>query len=76
MVSVATTLELTTESGGLVIEGPGRVLIVITPAQSAALLNWRDGTYTFDLTMSNGDVMRWAEGPVVVSRAGGACNGC
>lgn len=76
MTSGATTLELTTANGGLVIEGPGQVLIVITPAQSEALLNWRGGTYTFDLVMSNGDVMRWAEGPVVVSRAGGACNGC
>lgn len=66
-------LVLTTENGGLVIEGLGQLLIVLTAEQSAGL-TWTKGTYTLDLTMSNGDVMRWLAGSVIVSN-GGACHG-
>lgn len=60
-------LELTTANGGLEIAGPGRLMIVITAAQAAAL-TWRCGRYDLDLTMANGDVVRWVAGEVVVSR--------
>jgi hypothetical protein len=65
------SLELTTENGGLVIEGLGLMMIVITAAQSTAL-GWQRGTYSLDLTMSDGDVIRWLSGDVSVS---GGCHG-
>lgn len=68
------SLELTTSpGGGLQVQGVGRMVIVLTPAQSAAIP--LDGvTYTLDITWSNGDVDRWLDGPVTVRRGGG--HGC
>ena len=52
------SLELTTANGGLQVLGVGRLLIVLTPAQSAAIP--LDGvTYTLDITWSNGE---WSGG--------------
>lgn len=48
------------------IEGPGRLLLVITAAQVAGLTS-KTGTYDLTLTMSNGDPLRWAEGVVSLS---------
>ena len=59
--------ELTTENGRLVIGGPGRLIITLTAEETAAI-TWTQGRYDLELTMSNGDVTRWAEGEVVVSR--------
>jgi hypothetical protein len=71
--SDSSTLELTTADGGLVIEGPGQILIVITASQSAELTFDR-GTYDLDLTMSNGDVIRWLEGDVTTRSE--RCHAC
>lgn len=60
------SLTLSTGNGGLVIEGPGRLLLVITAAQVAGLTS-KTGTYDLTLTMSNGDPLRWAEGVVSLS---------
>lgn len=60
------SLTLSTANGGLVIEGPGRLLLVITAAQVAGLTS-KTGTYDLTLTMSNGDPLRWAEGVVSLS---------
>lgn len=67
------TLELTTENGGLQVLGVGRLVIVLTPAQSAAI-PLAGVTYTLDITWQNGDVNRWLDGPVTVGRGGG--HGC
>ncbi len=64
-------LELTTENGGLVIEGLGQMMIVLTAGQSATI-TWQRGSYDLDLTMSDGDVIRWLAGDVIVS---GGCHG-
>ncbi|TLX65061.1 hypothetical protein DN820_01740 [Stutzerimonas nosocomialis] len=65
------TIELTTENGGLVIEGVGQLLMVLTAEQSALITP--GSTYDLDLTMSNGDVLRWLRGDVVIDRGG--CHG-
>lgn len=67
------TLELTTANGGLQVLGVGRLLIVLTPEQSAGL-PLSGVTYTLDINWSNGDVDRWLDGPVTVRRGGG--HGC
>ncbi|WP_314408932.1 hypothetical protein [Pseudomonas kuykendallii] len=66
-------LDLTTENGGLVIQGPGQLLVVITPAQADVLALARSD-YWLDLTMSDGTVMRWLHGDVLVDAGGG--HGC
>lgn len=67
------TLELTTANGGLQVLGVGRLLIVLTPEQSAGM-PLSGVTYTLDINWSNGDVDRWLDGPVTVRRGGG--HGC
>ena len=64
--SGALLLELTTDNGRLVIAAPGRLIITLTAAETAAI-TWQKGRYDLELVMSNGDVTRWAEGEVVVS---------
>ncbi|MCQ4271085.1 hypothetical protein NA655_08630 [Pseudomonas kuykendallii] len=66
-------LDLTTENGGLLIQGPGQLLVVITPAQADVLALARSD-YWLDLTMSDGSVMRWLQGDVVVGTGG--AHGC
>jgi len=68
-----TALELTTENGGLLIAGPGQLVLVIAAADAAAM-TWAKGTYTLDITWSNGEVSRWLHGPVELSN-GGCCHG-
>jgi hypothetical protein len=63
----ALLLDLTTESGRLVIAAPGRLIITLTAAETTAI-TWQKGRYDLELTMSNGDVTRWVEGEVMVSR--------
>ena len=68
------SLQLTTANSGLQVLGVGRLVIVLTPEQSAAIP--RDGvTYTLDITWQNGDVNRWLDGPVTVRQGGnyGCC---
>lgn len=60
------TLVLSTANGGLVIDGLGRLMLVITAAQVAGIAS-KTGTYDLTLTMSNGDPLRWAEGAVSLS---------
>lgn len=71
--SQGAALELSTANGGLVIAGPGRLVIVLTPEQTVAM-TWPRANYTLDITWSNGDVSRWLHGPVEVSN-GGCCHG-
>lgn len=60
-------LSLTTENGRLVIAAPGRLIITLTAAETTAI-TWSAGSYDLELHMSNGDVTRWAQGAVSVSR--------
>ncbi|WP_296125163.1 hypothetical protein [Pseudomonas sp. Ga0074129] len=62
----ALLLALSTATGGLVMAGPGRVMLTLTAAQTAAI-RWQTGLYDLELTMSDGSVDRWAQGAVVVS---------
>ena len=59
-------LDLTTENGGIVIEGPkGAVTMVFTEAMTSALS--RSGVY--DLELVNGStVMRFVEGEITLSK--------
>ena len=59
-------LELSMDNGRLV-AGDGRIVITLTAAETAAI-TWTKGRYDLELTMSNGDVTRWAEGEAVVSQ--------
>ncbi|MGE8501695.1 MAG: hypothetical protein ACN6P1_05595 [Pseudomonas sp.] len=67
------SLELTIANEGLQVLGIGRLMIVLTPAQSAAI-PLTGVTYTLDITWQNDDVDRWLDGPVSVRRGGG--HGC
>lgn len=71
----AEVLDLTTENGGLEIAGLGQLIVVLSAEQSGAI-TWSHGTYTLDLTMSNGDVMRWLAGEVVVGNGSTCHAGC
>lgn len=73
LTSANYSLELTTANGGLQVLGVGRLMIVLTPAQSSAIPE-SGVTYTLDITWQNGDVDRWLDGPVTVRRGGG--HGC
>lgn len=64
-----TTLELTTENGGLVVAGLGRLMLILTATQTAAL-NQRTGTFLLSITDTQGDVTPWAEGAVTVRLEG------
>jgi hypothetical protein len=64
--SGALLLDLSTANGRLVF-GDGRIVITLTAAETAAI-TWTKGVYDFELTMSNGEVKRWAQGDAVVSR--------
>jgi hypothetical protein len=56
-----------TLGAGLTFDGPGRLLLTLTAAQTAAI-TWLKGVYDLELTMSDGSVSRWVEGEVLVSR--------
>lgn len=66
-------LELTTENGRLLIGVHGRLIVTLTP-EEAADITWQKGRYDLKVTMSNGDVNRWAEGEVRVSQDLELCN--
>lgn len=63
----ALLLELSTDSGGLQVDGPGRLLLELTATQTAAI-NWQTGLYDLELTMADGSVDRWMQGAVSVSK--------
>jgi len=65
-------IELTTENGGLEITGLGRIMMEMTPAQTAG--EALDGArFSFDITFSDGSVLRWWQGKVTLNR--GCCHG-
>ncbi|MDP3848629.1 MAG: hypothetical protein Q8R10_19595 [Pseudomonas sp.] len=64
--AVGALLLALTLGSGLEIAGPGRLLLTLSAAQTAAI-TWLKGVYDLELTMSDGSVDRWAEGEVVVS---------
>jgi hypothetical protein len=61
----ALLLELSTGNGRLV-ASDGRLVITLSAAETAAI-TWRSARYDLELTMSNGDVTRWAQGDVQVT---------
>nr|WP_288356742.1 hypothetical protein [uncultured Pseudomonas sp.] len=65
-------IELTTENGGLAIAGPGRLLLEMTAAQTAAI-DWTEARYNLDITFSDASVQRWLQGRVTIN--GGCCHG-
>ena len=64
-VSGALLLELSTATGGLQANGPGRLMLSLTAAQTASI-NWQAGLYDLELTMADGSVDRWVQGAVGV----------
>lgn len=65
--SGALLLELSTATGGLQANGPGRLMLSLTAAQTASI-NWQAGLYDLELTMADGSVDRWVQGAVSVSQ--------
>lgn len=63
----ALLLELTTETGGLAITGPGTLTRTMSAAQTAAL-TWADGVYDLEVEYADGTVQRYLQGAVTVSR--------
>ncbi len=63
----ALLLELTTESDGLAITGPGTLIRTLSAAQTAAL-TWTDGVYDLEVQFPDGTVQRYLQGAVTVSR--------
>ncbi len=63
----ALLLELTTETGGLAIAGPGTLTRTMSAAQTAAL-TWTDGVYDLEVEYADGTVQRYLQGAVTVSR--------
>ncbi len=63
----ALLLELTTETGGLAITGPGTLTRTMSAAQTAAL-TWTDGVYDLEVEYADGTVQRYLQGAVTVSR--------
>ena len=60
-------LELTTENGGIVIDGPaGKLTLRISPAATAAIA-WESGVWDLEVVHPNGDVTRLAQGAISVS---------
>ncbi len=60
-------LELTTENGGIEIEGAeGKVTLVFKPDDTVDKA-WRMGVYDVEITDSNGDVTRFLQGVITVS---------
>jgi hypothetical protein len=65
--SGALLMDLSTENGGLVIAGPGVLILTLSAAQTAAI-TWEAGRYDLELTMADDSVDRWMQGEVTVSR--------
>lgn len=60
-------LELTTENGGFVVDGPaGKLTMVITEA-IAETLTWRRGVYDIELIPPSGEAFRFLQGEIEVS---------
>ena len=59
-------LELTTENGGIAIDGPaGRLTLHIAPVATAAIA-WQSGVWDLEVEHPNGDVTRLAQGSINV----------
>ena len=60
-------LELTTENGGIVIDGPaGKLALRISPTATAAT-SWESGVWDLEVVHPNGDVTRLVQGSISVS---------
>jgi len=62
-------MELTTENGGIQIQGFGALLIHMTPVQTLALL-WSRGCYVLTVTLSDGETRDWLKGDVQIGEVG------
>ena len=61
-------LELTTENGGIVIDGPaGKLTLRISPTATAAI-TWESGVWDLEVVHPSGDVTRLVQGSISVSR--------
>ena len=65
--SPAVLLELTTENGGIAIDGPaGKLTLRISPTATAAIA-WESGVWDLEVVHPSGDVTRLAQGAISVS---------
>lgn len=60
-------LELTTENGGIVIDGPAGKLILHLPPAATTAISWESGVWDLEVVHPNGDVTRLAQGSISVS---------
>lgn len=71
----AAPILLTQGNGGVLLQGPGRVLLMLTAEQTAAI-TWARGEWDLTITHPEGTVNRWVAGQVLVNSGGGCTNGC
>ena len=65
--SATVLLELTTENGGIVIDGPaGKLTLHLSPPATAAI-SWESGVWDLEVVHPNGDVTRLVQGSISVS---------
>ncbi|MCY1167578.1 hypothetical protein D9M73_75460 [compost metagenome] len=65
--SAVVLLELTTENGGLVIDGAaGKLTMVITEALAEGF-TWRRGVYDIELVPASGEGFRFVQGEIEIS---------
>ena len=66
--STTVLLELTTENGCIVIDGPaGKLTLHLSPAATAAIA-WESGVWDLEVVHPSGDVTRLVQGSISVSR--------
>lgn len=63
----AVLLELTTENGGITLGGSTWSVMLTITATATSAFAWRHGVYDIEVTMENGDVVRFLEGKITVS---------
>ena len=66
MESTTPMIELTTENGGITVEGPeGRIMVMMTDTQTSALTS--SGVYDLEIISSEGNVSRLVQGEFKLS---------
>ncbi|WP_120967060.1 hypothetical protein [Comamonas sp. lk] len=61
-------LEMTTENGRIVLGGPSGEIHITIDAATTAAFQWESGVYDLEIIFPNGQVTRFLEGGVTVSK--------
>lgn len=71
----AAPILLTQGNDGVLLQGLGRVLLILTAEQTAAI-SWARGEWDLTITHPDGTVNRWVAGQVLANSGGGCAHGC